>query len=128
MLCAKALGSQTILEKDFSTGTFSADFTFFYANIEFLWKKFQSFDWLQIRSWDPVPFWPLDPGWVKNQDPDTGSGSAMNNPDHISKSLNNFFIFWVKYLNSFMWIRNPGWKKFRSGIEKIRIRDKHPGS
>jgi hypothetical protein len=27
-------------------------------------------------------------------------------------------------------IRNPGWKKFGSGsgMEKIRIRDKHPGS
>ncbi len=25
-----------------------------------------------------------DPGWVKNRDPDLGSG--MNNPDHISES------------------------------------------
>ncbi len=38
---------------------------------------------------DPVPGirclfdpWILDPGWVKSQDPDPGSG--MNNPDHIS--------------------------------------------
>jgi hypothetical protein len=23
---------------------------------------------------------------------------------------------------------DPGWKKFASGMEKIRIRDKHPGS
>jgi hypothetical protein len=27
-----------------------------------------------------------------------------------------------------MRIRDPGWKKFGSGIEKIRIRDKHLGS
>jgi hypothetical protein len=32
-----------------------------------------------------------------------------------------------------IWIRDgknldPGWKKFGSGMEKIRIRDKHPGS
>jgi hypothetical protein len=26
--------------------------------------------------------WILDPGWVKSQDPDPGSG--MHNPDHIS--------------------------------------------
>jgi hypothetical protein len=33
-----------------------------------------------------------DPGWVKNQDPDLGSG--INIPDHISRSLET--IFWVK--------------------------------
>jgi hypothetical protein len=27
-----------------------------------------------------------------------------------------------------MRIRDPGWEKFGSGMEKIRIRDKHPGS
>jgi hypothetical protein len=41
----------------------------------------------------------------------------MKNPDHNSESLiNNFY---VKIL---------GWKKIGSGIEKSRIRDKHPGS
>ncbi len=35
-----------------------------------------------------------DPGWVKNQDPDPGSGSGMNIPDPISESLKT--IFWVK--------------------------------
>jgi hypothetical protein len=60
----------------------------------------------------------------RNQDPDPGSG--MNNPDHISESLKNYFG--LKCLNSLMWIRDPknsdpGWKKFGSGI-----RDKHPGS
>jgi hypothetical protein len=49
----------------------------------------------------------------------------MNNPDHIFKSLETiFFIFWgLKYLNSFMRIWDPGWKKVGSVI-----RDKHPGS
>jgi hypothetical protein len=43
----------------------------------------------------------------------SGSGSGMNNPDYISESLET--IFWVD--------ADP-----RSGMEKIRIRDKHPGS
>jgi hypothetical protein len=49
---------------------------------------------LRIRIRDPVPFWPLDPGWVKNQDPRSGSG--MNITDHISESFET--IFWVKIL------------------------------
>ncbi len=51
----------------------------------------------------------------------SGSGSGMNHPDHISESLE--LIFWFKYLNSLLRIRDPGWKKFGSGMEKIRIRD-----
>ncbi len=69
----------------------------------------------------------------------SGSGSGMNNPDHISESLET--IFWVKILLFFdedpgsgmekkIRFRDPGrknsdqiWKKFESGI-----RDKHPGS
>jgi hypothetical protein len=39
----------------------------------------------------------------------SGSGSGMNNPDDISESLET--IFWV-----LMGIRDPGWKKFGSGI------------
>jgi hypothetical protein len=83
---------------------------------------------LVLRIWDPVPFRPLDPGsgafltprsggWVINQDP--GSGSGINNPDHISESLET--IFWVKIRKFFD--ADPG-----SGMEKIRVRDKHPGS
>ncbi len=52
----------------------------------------------------------------------------MNNPDHISESLET--IFWVKILIFFnadpgSWMKNsdPRWKKFGSVI-----RDKHPGS
>ncbi len=67
-----------------------------------------------LRIRDPVPF--LTPGSRirdgKNQDPESGSG--MNNPDHISESLEA--IFWVKILKFFD--ADPG-----SGMEKIRIRD-----
>ncbi len=51
---------------------------------------------LRIRIRDPVAFEPLDPGWVKNQDPGSGSGSGTNIPDHISE--NSEIIFWVKIL------------------------------
>jgi hypothetical protein len=49
----------------------------------------------------------------------SGAGSGMNNPDHISESLETFFG--VKILKFFD--ADPGCNKFRSGI-----RDKHPGS
>ncbi len=51
---------------------------------------------LRIRIRDPGTFEPLDPGWVKNQDPGSGSGSGTNIPDHISE--NSEIIFWVKIL------------------------------
>ncbi len=41
----------------------------------------------------------------------SGSGSGMNNPDHISESLKT--IFWVKILKIFD--VDPGWKKVGSG-------------
>jgi hypothetical protein len=43
--------------------------------------------------------WIRDPGWVNNQDPDPGSGSRLNIPDHFSESLET--IFWVKILKFF---------------------------
>jgi hypothetical protein len=52
----------------------------------------------------------------------SGSGSGMNNPDHISESLKT--IFGLKYLNSFMRTRDPEWEKFGSGMEK----NSDPGS
>jgi hypothetical protein len=52
----------------------------------------------------------------------SGSGSGLNNPDHISESIETI-CFGLKYLNSLMdsgmeKIRNwdLGWKKFGSGI------------
>ncbi len=44
---------------------------------------------LRIRILDPVPFCPLDLGSGMGKK----SGSEMNNPDHISESLE--IIFWV---------------------------------
>jgi hypothetical protein len=38
----------------------------------------------------------------------------MNNPDHISENLET--IFWVKILKFFDADRDPGWKKFVSGM------------
>jgi hypothetical protein len=51
----------------------------------------------------------------------------MNIPDHIFESLET--IFWVKKLKFFD--ADPGSENLfdpGSGIEKSRIRDKHPGS
>jgi hypothetical protein len=64
----------------------------------------------------------FDP-WIR--DP----GSEMNNPDHISESLETLFLG-LKYFNSLMRIWDPGRKNSDpgSGMEKIRVRDKHPGS
>ncbi len=61
---------------------------------------------------------------------ESGSGSGMDNQDHISESFEKQ-IFWVKILKFFDADRgsgmgknsDPGWKKFGSGI-----RDQHPGS
>jgi hypothetical protein len=59
-----------------------------------------------------------DPGSGAFLTPGSGmgkkSGSGMNNPDHISESLET--IFWVKILKFFN--EDPG-----SGMEKIQIRD-----
>jgi hypothetical protein len=57
-----------------------------------------------------VPFCPLDPGWVKNQDPDPGK-----QPGSYFRELRNHF-FWVKIPKFFD--ADPGY-----GMEKIRIRD-----
>ncbi len=67
--------------------------------------RFTSVPVLRIRIWAPVPFWPLDPGWVK---------SGMNNPAHISESLETIYGLKYRYLNFLMWIRDgkilEGWK------------------
>ncbi len=64
--------------------------------------------------------WIRDPRWVKNQNPESGSRSRINIPDHISESSET--IFWVKnalilWCGSWSGIRNlldPG-----SGVEKF---------
>ncbi len=67
---------------------------------------------------DPVPFWPLDPGWMKNQDPDPGWTSRIIFPR--AKKL--FFGLKILILlfrhgsgirdpESFWpWNRDPRWK------------------
>jgi hypothetical protein len=50
----------------------------------------------------------------------SGSGSGMNNADQISECLET--IFWVKQI----WVRDPGRKKFGSGIQDGKNSD--PGS
>jgi hypothetical protein len=50
----------------------------------------------------------------------SGSGSGMKNPNHISETLET--IFWVNLKILFLWgsgIRDG--KKFGTGMEKIRI-------
>jgi hypothetical protein len=64
----------------------------------------------------------LSPGSGKGKK--SGSGSGMNNPDHISECLETIFL--VKILKFFdadsgsgmekIRIRDLGWKKFGSGI------------
>jgi hypothetical protein len=46
----------------------------------------------------------------------SGSGSGMNNQDHMSESLESIFL--VKILKFFD--ADPGWKKFGSGINMRR--------
>jgi hypothetical protein len=60
-------------------------------------------------------------------DKKSGSGIRIRDeqpPDHIFECLEP--IFWVKILKFFD--ADPGSIKLGSGMEKIRIRDKHPGS
>jgi hypothetical protein len=60
----------------------------------------------------------------------SGSGIRFEQLGSYFLELRNHFFgfFLVKYLNSLMRIRDPGWRQLGSGIEKSRIRDKHPGS
>jgi hypothetical protein len=55
----------------------------------------------------------------------SGSGIRDEQPESYFLELRNHFLG-LNYLNSFMRIRDPVWKKFGSGMEKSRIRD--PGS
>ncbi len=73
---------------------------------------------LRIRFRDPVPFWPLDPGWKK-------TGSGMNFPEHFSESLETVFRvknIWIIWCGSGTGIRylfdaGSAMEKLRSGIK-----------
>jgi hypothetical protein len=54
--------------------------------------------------------------WIRIRDEQPGS--------YFSEIRNHFFR--LKHLKFFD--ADPGWKKFGSGIENIRIQDNHPGS
>jgi hypothetical protein len=78
-------------------------------------------------------------GLIRVADPDPRSGAFLipgsgigkkirirNNPDHTSESLET--IFGLKYVNSLMRIRDPGWKKFGSWIWDWDEKNSDPGS
>jgi hypothetical protein len=67
---------------------------------------------IRIRDLGSSAF--LTPGSGMGKNPDPGSASEMNNPDHFLESLET--IFWVKILKFLD--ADPG-----SGMEKIQIRD-----
>jgi hypothetical protein len=56
----------------------------------------------------------------------SGSGSGIRDEQPGSYFLELRNHFWVKILKFFD--ADPEWKQFGSGMEKSRIRDKHPGS
>ncbi len=87
---------------------------------------------LRIRIRDPglVAFFTpgsgiRDPGWVKSQDPDQGSGIRVEQPRSYFLELRNHFLG-LKILKFFdadpgsgmktIWIRDPEWEKVGLGI------------
>jgi hypothetical protein len=82
----------------------------------------------------PLPFTKLHVK-LSVADPDSGSGAFLTPGSGIQdEQPGSYFLelkktfFGLKYFNSLLWIRDPEWKKFGSWMEKIRIRDEHPGS
>jgi hypothetical protein len=72
----------------------------------------------------------LTPGSGIRDGRKSASGSGIRDEQTGSYFLelrNHFFAFLgVKILKFFD--EDPGWRQFGSGMEKSRIRDKHPGS
>ncbi len=82
---------------------------------------------------DPDPrsgaFLNLDPGSGMGKKSGSGIRIRDEQPESYFRELRKHF-FGLKYLNSLMRIRDPGWKKLRSGNGGkfgSGIRDKHPG-
>ncbi len=57
-------------------------------------------------------------GMGESQHPDPGSGIRDEQPGSYFFELRNHFLLFLglKYLNSLMRIRDPGWRQFGSGI------------
>jgi hypothetical protein len=70
------------------------------------------------ESGSGIPFWPRDPGWVKNQDSDPGPGSGRNIPDGTSR------IIYRELRNNFLGLnRWYGTLPYLNCLIRIRIRD-----
>jgi hypothetical protein len=87
---------------------------------------------LRIRILDPGSGAFLTPGSGMGKKSGSGSGIRIQDerPGSYFRELKKQFLG-LKYLNSLMCIWDPGRKKLSdpgSGMEKSRIRDKHPGS
>jgi hypothetical protein len=69
---------------------------------------------------DPVLFdpWIRDPGYGMGRKSASGSGIRDEQPGSYFLELQNHF-FLLKYLNSLMRIRDPGWRQFGSGIRDL---------
>jgi hypothetical protein len=78
---------------------------------------------IRIRGlFDP---WIRIPGSGMGRKSASGSGIRDEQPRSYFLELRNHFLvlLGLKYLNSLMRIRDPGWRQFGSGMEKSRIRD-----
>ncbi len=69
---------------------------------------------LRFRIRDPVPFWPLDPGFGIRDGYKARIRIRDEQPGSYFRELRNNF-FGLKYLNSLKRIRDQGWKKFGFG-------------
>ncbi len=97
------------------------DRSWMFHRITVLWIRVKSVLRIRIRDLGSGVF--LTPGSGMGGKSASGSGIRYEQPGSYFLELrNNFFWFFggLKYLNSFMRIQDPGWKKVESGI-----RDKH---
>jgi hypothetical protein len=82
---------------------------------------------LRIRIRDPGLGAFLTPGSGIRDGRKSSSGSGIRDErpgSYFLELRNHFLLFWgLKYFNSLMRIRDPGWRQFGSGMEKSRIRD-----
>jgi hypothetical protein len=83
-----------------------------------------SFESISVADPDPGSGAFLTPGSGMGKKSGSGIQIRYEQPGSYFRELRNSFL--VKYLNYFMWVRDPGWKKFGSGIRNGKSSD--PGS